>query len=210
MIVKICKKHGPLTEDQVQKEKNAQMKSGFQIRCTQCRREKDTKWKLNNLDKHRASASRARNEARRQYREGLTDVEPKANAWIRKDREKNTDKYLQREAKSRAKQGQLRNTMEVCRRREIGVDYYYQLLKEQNNVCKICGLEESRKSRTEGKVCQLAIDHCHICEDNGHDGIKIIRGLLCHDCNTAIGKFKDNIDLLKSAIQYLESHKHIE
>lgn len=36
------------------------------------------------------------------------------------------------------------------------------------------------------------------------------RNLRPHDCNTGIGKFKDNIDLLKSVIRYLQQHKHIK
>ncbi len=31
-----------------------------------------------------------------------------------------------------------------------------------------------------------------------------IRGLLCHDCNTGIGKFGDSPEALKKAIDYLE------
>jgi hypothetical protein len=206
MIVKTCKIHGDLTEEQIIKEKSSSSKLGYRIRCHQCRLDKDRKWKLNNLDKHRASASRARNETRRLYRQGLIDSEPKANIWIRKDREKNPEKYLKREEKSRKKQGQSRNTREVCRRIDIEVAYYYQLIDEQNNVCKICGNEETRKSRTEGKICALAIDHCHKCEDNGHEGIQIIRGLLCHSCNLMLGASKDNIDILQSAIDYLKQH----
>ena len=97
------------------------MKSGYQLRCSQCRRNKDRKWKLNNPDKHAASAGKARKEARRLYREGITDIPAKANIWALEDRKKNHEIYLDREQKNRTKQGQLRNTKEVCRRLDIGV-----------------------------------------------------------------------------------------
>lgn len=200
MIVKICKVHGPLKQDEVSREKNSQMKDGYQLRCYQCRRDKDRKYKLNNPDKHAASSGRARSEARRLFREGLTDIMPKANLWAQQDRKNNHELYLEREQQSRKKQGQLRNTKEVCRRLEIDVSTYYKMLEEQNHVCAICSQPETRKSRTEGKICQLAIDHNH--------KTGAIRQLLCHSCNTGIGKFKDNISLLQSAITYLQNHQH--
>ena len=42
---------------------------------------------------------------------------------------------------------------------------------------------------------KLAVDHCH---KTGK-----IRGLLCGGCNTSIGSFEDNPELLKNAIKYL-------
>jgi len=34
-----------------------------------------------------------------------------------------------------------------------------------------------------------------------------LRGLLCYRCNTSIGKFEDNIDIMEKAITYLKSYK---
>jgi hypothetical protein len=202
MIVKICKKHGELNESQVTKEKNSQCVLGYRIRCHQCRLDKDRKWKINNLDKHRQTASRARNEARKLYREGIIDIEPRANVLAREDRKNNPEKHKQWSKNNREKEGQLRNTREVCRKVNIDVSYYYEMLETQNGLCKICNNPETRKSRTEGKVCQLAIDHCH---KTGK-----IRGLLCHSCNVALGSFKDSIELLQNAINYLKLHEHAE
>jgi hypothetical protein len=41
----------------------------------------------------------------------------------------------------------------------------------------------------------LAVDHDH--------ETKHVRGLLCANCNTALGKFHDNPDLLYRAADYL-------
>lgn len=41
----------------------------------------------------------------------------------------------------------------------------------------------------------LSIDHNH---QTGK-----VRGLLCHHCNVGLGHFKDNIELLNSALDYL-------
>lgn len=63
-------------------------------------------------------------------------------------------------------------------------------LYKQNYRCVICGnLPGSRK---------LAVDHCHATGK--------IRDLLCGLCNTGLGAFKDNPELLKKAAEYLKKH----
>ena len=42
------------------------------------------------------------------------------------------------------------------------------------------------------------IDHCHDTE--------AFRGWLCHTCNRCLGGFKDNVNILKRAIKYLEKN----
>ena len=39
--------------------------------------------------------------------------------------------------------------------------------------------------------------------DHNHKTNKI-RGILCGNCNMGLGHFKDNLDVLKNAIKYLE------
>lgn len=75
----------------------------------------------------------------------------------------------------------------------ISLEQYRTMFAGQNGVCSICGLPEKRISR--GNLTRLSVDHCH-------DTNKV-RGLLCNRCNTAIGCFGDNIDIMASAISYL-------
>lgn len=178
-IIKVCKKHGDLTLEQTTKD-------GKYRRCQFCRIEKDRKWKSENRDKHRATAGVARKLNR-----------DKANEWAKQDRKNNPEKYREWQRNSRIKQGSKRITNEILRERTLSREVYEEMLKHYDNKCAICRKEENRKSRTPGKICRLAIDHCHTTND--------IRGLLCHACNTAIGKFKDSIELLESAIQYLKT-----
>lgn len=68
---------------------------------------------------------------------------------------------------------------------------YKALLDLCDNKCMICG--NNHKDKT------LHIDHCH--------NTRIVRGLLCHHCNTAIGLFNENVDIMLQAIKYLNESK---
>lgn len=78
----------------------------------------------------------------------------------------------------------------------ISDEHYTKLLILQNNKCKICGNEETAMFGKKTK--SLAVDHCH-------SSMKI-RGLLCQTCNTAIGQLNHDINLLTKAIKYLEDN----
>lgn len=82
---------------------------------------------------------------------------------------------------------------DLKRRFGIDLEEYKMLLEKQNYSCKICGKHEDSSDY------RLAVDHCHTTGK--------IRGLLCSPCNTALGSFKDDTDILKSAINYLENSK---
>lgn len=43
---------------------------------------------------------------------------------------------------------------------------------------------------------KLVVDHCHVTGK--------VRGLLCHNCNRALGLLKDSVDNLSKAIDYLK------
>ncbi len=110
----------------------------------------------------------------------------KSKAW----REKNPERAKENRRRNylENKERALQYSTEYNRRRKIGIspEEYNNLLKEQNGVCAICGLECTRA---------LAADHCHI--------TKKIRGLLCNNCNRGLGHFKDNPTILRRAIAYL-------
>lgn len=76
----------------------------------------------------------------------------------------------------------------------MSLDDYDRMLEKQGGVCAIC-LQGETAVRS-GVVLPLAVDHCH--------ATGAIRGLLCVGCNTGIGSLKDDADLLRSAITYLE------
>jgi hypothetical protein len=76
----------------------------------------------------------------------------------------------------------------------ISLHQYNEMLEAQNGVCAICNQPETHKRN--GKLKALAVDHDH--------KTGVIRGLLCSDCNTGIGKLKDSRKILLSASKYLK------
>lgn len=66
---------------------------------------------------------------------------------------------------------------------------YDELLEKQNQVCAIC-LNKCPSGR------YLAVDHCH--------ETKRVRGLLCCNCNRAIGLLNDDIENITRAKEYIE------
>lgn len=75
----------------------------------------------------------------------------------------------------------------------ITFETYNQLLQLQDESCSICGVHQTELKK------RLCVDHCHTTSE--------VRGLLCSNCNTALGKFKDDIKLLTKAIKYLQQHQ---
>lgn len=75
----------------------------------------------------------------------------------------------------------------IRRQYNLSEEEYKVLYEKQKGACKICSLVPNKK--------RLHVDHCH---STGN-----VRGLLCENCNRGLGMFKDNINLLKSAQDYL-------
>ena len=73
----------------------------------------------------------------------------------------------------------------------LTVEQYMAMAEAQGHVCKICGKPET------DKYGALHVDHDH--------QTSTVRGLLCGQCNTALGKFRDDPALLRAAIAYLDA-----
>lgn len=68
----------------------------------------------------------------------------------------------------------------------------------KNHKCPICFRSEDSISSGGGKKStRWVLDHNH--ETNE------FRGWLCHNCNMGIGSFKDSIEILNRAIEYLKN-----
>lgn len=72
----------------------------------------------------------------------------------------------------------------------ISAQQYLDLAEKQENLCAICGKPPGSKA--------LAVDHDHATGE--------VRALLCVDCNLGLGRFRDNIEVMRQAIKYLQKH----
>jgi hypothetical protein len=78
---------------------------------------------------------------------------------------------------------------------DVGLE---QMKKQQDYKCYLCGSDGfliGKNNHTE----RLAVDHDH---KTGK-----VRKLLCHNCNRALGLFKDNSELMRKAASYVEEHR---
>jgi hypothetical protein len=74
---------------------------------------------------------------------------------------------------------------------DINEEQRQQMIITQNNKCAICKEEFIKTPHT---------DHY-----NDYEGNPVVRGLLCNNCNNGLGRFKDNKEYLRNAINYLEN-----
>ncbi len=63
-------------------------------------------------------------------------------------------------------------------------------------VCPIC-----KKASIPSVTANLVIDHDH---ETGN-----ARAWICDSCNTGLGRFKDNVELMKEAVKYLKKYSKI-
>ncbi|MET9382390.1 endonuclease VII domain-containing protein [Streptomyces sp. NPDC002928] len=72
--------------------------------------------------------------------------------------------------------------------RQYGLDVatVLAMLERQQGSCAFCGRNVAER---------FYIDHCHT--------TGMVRGILCSNCNTALGLFGEDVERMKAAIEYL-------
>lgn len=116
----------------------------------------------------------------KERRSSAEDVKEYMREWYKKARAANPEYYL---------------AQDLRRKYGVTLEWYRERLAKQNNVCAICKQPEVAVIR--GKVIAMPVDHCH---NTGK-----ARGLLCTKCNRGLGLFRDDVGILKSAIDYLQN-----
>lgn len=98
--------------------------------------------------------------------------------------------YYKQRYRNNKEQYQTYSQKKGIERYGITQEDFTKLEIKQDGKCAIRGGGPKRFPR-------LVIDHNHITE--------MVRGLLCNNCNRALGLFKDDIVLLRKAVAYLDN-----
>lgn len=107
--------------------------------------------------------------------------------WARQDRQKKYDKYRKYEIRKK------------CKKFGTTEEWYYSRLKEQNDLCAICGQPETSMHPSQtSRVMPLSIDHNHVTGK--------VRGLLCWKCNTQLHVIERGGNWIEKASGYLRKH----
>jgi len=105
------------------------------------------------------------------------------------------DKDLRENIRAKVKKWQAKNPKKRKEQRLKGyglsLEEFNHLLGIQDYRCAICGYSDLSEPNF-----FPVVDHCH---ETGY-----VRNLLCMNCNMALGKFKDNPELLRAAADYVE------
>lgn len=94
------------------------------------------------------------------------------------------------------------HSMRVERQFGVPVGWYQEQLAKQDGACAVCRTPQAAIGK------RLHVDHDHsCCPSRAKCCGRCVRALLCDTCNTALGSFRDNPELLMNAVRYLEAHR---
>ena len=174
-----CDRHGDLTEDNTyQSIENSRVR----IRCKECVHESRVTRYATTREKSILAATKWKKENRE-----------RVNKLVAQDKIDHPEKYAKWRKNYYERNKVDINTRSICRYHGLDIPTYESMFEAQGHKCAICDKMETRKMK--GVIMRLCVDHDH---KTGR-----IRGLLCHDCNSGLGKFHDSSDLLTLAAMYI-------
>ena len=119
--------------------------------------------------------------------------------WYKKNKEKRLAQINEYEkTKPEEWRKSIGRRFHLNKRYNITPEEYEKKLKQQNYKCAICNKDVTENLRNK-VVTALSLDHDHKTNK--------IRDLLCFNCNSGLGQFKDSFELLFKAYKYLKKHK---
>lgn len=98
--------------------------------------------------------------------------------------------------------GHYGRTYHLEQKYRMTLEQWEALLESQGGRCAICGISK------EALVGQFEVDHDHSCCPGLYTCGECVRGLICKSCNMGLGKFKDDQNLLESALRYLRGESN--
>lgn len=181
-----------LEQDIANFRKDQHNATGHASQCNNCNKENQRKYYKDNPEKVKAYA-------KKYYEENSSRI-----LELRKARKKgkSTKSLYKTTSKQRLKQSEYYYNREGWKKHKEKVwasrgmknftyKQFEEMKKTQNNKCYICNNHPTNNQ-------SLHVDHDH---STGK-----VRKLLCNNCNNGIGKLKDDVKILKKAINYLEEH----
>ena len=117
-------------------------------------------------------------------------IKKRKDEWFQKNKKRLLKKRLKRKKENPSFWKDREFKYHLKSKYNLTIEEYNDILKKQKNRCAICGIRQKKNDRS------LKVDHNH---KTGK-----VRGLLCFNCNIAVGHFKDDIKLLQKTINYLE------
>jgi len=109
---------------------------------------------------------------------------------LREDRSDNHEKYRDQDLKKKFK---------------ISIEQFTEMLAAQGNCCLVC-----KTTTPGGAYNQWHVDHDHSCcgqENRKKTCGNCIRGILCSNCNLALGTAKDSSMILRALADYLDAYE---
>ena len=106
-------------------------------------------------------------------------------------KDRDCKRKLRKEFPEKLAQANIKSELKV--RHKLTWNDYCEMLEDQENKCKICNnphIDAPRK--------RLHVDHCH--------KTGLVRALLCHGCNNLLSRAKDDPEVLRKAMEYLNEH----
>ena len=144
--------------------------------CKNCVKARNNKYRAEHPEEARARHKKYHAE----HREEHCAYNKKHYAEHREERRaRNKKHYAEHREEARA--------IALMRNYGITIEEYDNMFAAQNGICAICGKPQNGK--------RLFVDHNHETDK--------VRGLLCQNCNIALGHMGDDAQLLIKAIDYL-------
>ena len=119
------------------------------------------------------------------YRENPQPYIERAKKWQEENPQRH--KRRQREYAEAGKKKLSDRKSHLKRKYGLTLEEFDEILESQGGRCAICGRPDADN-----------VDHDHV--------TGLVRGILCWDCNIALGKFADDIDRFVAAAAYLDQH----
>jgi hypothetical protein len=102
------------------------------------------------------------------------------------------------EQRAKRKENPLRfKAYDLKKRFGLTLERFNEMLASQQSKCAGCG--------TDAEDTKWCVDHDHKCCPGRKSCGKCLRGILCSNCNRALGLAKDSAEALRSLADYLES-----